>query len=292
MSVITATSEDLQLVKDIMRTGARRQVSLGDEDLQHLVASGAVLLAVDGRGAWGIAAFQYETHPLSLPLDVPDRVYLRAVAFKRDASPSAGLHELVDAYGARSSHAARLLIAYSSDGWYDRALQAAGLQQAEQVYFFELANLERLIERLPVTPGPAHLRSAAPGDMEALARLDAATFDLIWHMTAPDLQRLMLVGRVEIALINGEYAGYTALTASDDVAQLARIAVHPRWQSRGIGRQLLVDSLRAAEQAGCSAMVLNTQATNTQAQTIYRSLGFRQTGEHFGVYTRLLPPVG
>jgi len=291
MSVITATAEDLRLVRDITHTGARRQVNLGDEDLVNLVDNGTVLLVVDGGGAWGLAAFYHEPHPSTLSRNTPDRVYLRAVAFRRNTSPSEGMNQLVAAYGSRPSLAARLLIAYGGEGWFDRTLQAAGFGQAEQVNYFELAGLRRCVERLPLGAEPAQLRSATLNDIETLAHLDAATFDVIWHMTAPDLQRLLLVGRIEVAQMNGDYAGYTAMTASDDVGQLARLAVHPRWQGQGIGRQLLVDSLRAAEQMGCRAVVLNTQAANTPAHALYRSVGFRQTGEQFAVFTRLLPPA-
>ena len=187
MSVITATAEDLRLVKDIIRTSTHRQVNLGEEDLANLVDIGAVLLAIDSGGVWGIAAFHHEPHPGSLPLDAPDRVYLRAVAFLRTTSPSSGLHELLTAYAARPSPAARMLIAYGGDGWFDRALQAAGLQRAEQVCFFELTDLRHSVERLPPCAEPAYLRSAVPEDIDALAQVDAATFDLIWQMTALEL---------------------------------------------------------------------------------------------------------
>jgi [ribosomal protein S18]-alanine N-acetyltransferase len=85
---------------------------------------------------------------------------------------------------------------------------------------------------------------------------------------------------------DGALVGYLALTTKEDVAQVARLAVHPDWNSHGIGRQLLIDGLLAAVELGCHSAVLNTQAANQRAQILYRSLGFHPTGDHFEVYTR------
>jgi [ribosomal protein S18]-alanine N-acetyltransferase len=274
-------------VKDLIKTSARRQINLGEEDLAQLIADGDVLIGVDGDGIWCFAAFHREIRPSSLRAGDPDRVYLRAAAFQRNTSPSEGMRALVDAYCARVDTPLRLVIAYGAEGWFDRALEAAGLELREQVYFYALDHLERQVARMDPATGPAVLRLAAPEDIGRLAMLDAETFDVVWHMSQWDLRQLLLHGRLELAFVEGQLAGYSATTFSHEVAQLARLAVHPSFQRSGLGRQLLVESLKTAEGLGCTAMVLNTQAHNMHAQELYRSVGFHQTGEHFGVFTRL-----
>ncbi len=79
------------------------------------------------------------------------------------------------------------------------------------------------------------------------------------------------------------------MTMSGAIAHVARLAVHPRWQGRGIGRQLMIDALTMAAEGNCQRVVLNTQVDNIPSQRLYHSLGFRPTGEEFVVLTRLLP---
>jgi ribosomal protein S18 acetylase RimI-like enzyme len=296
MPVITATPADLPLVKALLRTATRSQIGAGDEDLAVLVEAGNVLLATAPRSTRpllreqldAIAALYPEPRPASLPPAAPDRVFLRAAAFRNGVSPSSALRELLDAWCRTSADGTRLLIAYGGEPWYNRTLLAAQCVLAEEVIFFELPHLDRnAVEFKQVSSGAAALRLATAADVDDLALLDAACFDVLWHMGPADLRQLVLFGRVAVAEIDGRLAGYMALTTRDGVAQVARLAVHPTWGSHGIGRQLLVDGLRVAAEAGCRSAVLNTQANNERAQALYRSLGFHTTGERFEVYTRL-----
>jgi ribosomal-protein-alanine N-acetyltransferase len=258
-----------------------------------LLEGGNVLLAVAPRTARpfgreqlnGLAAFYPEPRPVSLPSDQPDRVFLRAAAFRNGASPSTALHELLDAWCRTPARRSRLLIAYGGDPWYNRALQAAQCTLAQEVIFFELPQLT-LGAAQEAAGGAATLRTATIGDIGELALLDATCFDVLWHMGPADLRQLLLFGRLTVATIAGGLAGYLALTTRDEIAQIARLAVHPTWTGHGIGRQLLLDGLQAAAELGCRRAVLNTQSDNQRAQTLYRSLGFHPTGERFEVYTR------
>src|SRR6476659_6919155 len=106
MPVTTATAADLPVVKVLVRVAARSQVGLGDEDLAMLVEAGNVLLASAAEATRplqrhqidALAAFYPEPRPVSLPTTEPDRVFLRAAAFRNGVSPSATLHELLDAW--------------------------------------------------------------------------------------------------------------------------------------------------------------------------------------------------
>lgn len=302
MPVITATEADLALIKQLVRDAARRQVVLGEEDLAGLVASGNVLLAVGAAApasgpprrshVQALAAFYPEPRPLTLPPAAPSRVFLRAAAFRSGTSPSVALHELVDAWRA-AEPAARLLIAYGGEAWFNRSLLAAGCTLAEEVIFLALPDLPRVVAGLPpgLPPDPPENapRPLAPSELPELAALDAACFNVLWHMGVADLRQLLLFGRLTVVARDGALAGYLALTVKDRVAQIARLAVHPAWSGHGMGRRLLADGLAAAAEQGCESAVLNTQAANNRAQALYRAFGFRPTGERFEVYTRPAP---
>ena len=310
MPVITAAGADLALVKTLVRNAARRQVGLGEEDLALLVASGHVLLLVDdvvdgapderaSREEWrplgprdvrALAAFYPEMRPASLPPSAPDRVFLRAAAFRGGTSPSAALAALVDAWCSAAAPRPRLLIAYGGEPWFNRSLAAAGCTLAEEVIYFELDDLQRadLLWAAGQGGGSADaLRLAVPAELDELAALDAACFNVLWHMGVADLRQLLLFGRLTVAARDGALVGYLALTVQEETAQIARLAVHPAWSRRGIGRALLAEGLHTAQALGCRRAVLNTQAANSPSQALYRSLGFRPTGERFEVYTRL-----
>ena len=119
MPVTTATAADLPAVKALVRGANRSQIGLGDEDLAILVEAGSVLLATAPDTAPdavrplqrnqidALVAYYPEPRPASLPAAEPDRVFLRAAAFRNGVSPSTALHHLLDAWCAerRTAHA-------------------------------------------------------------------------------------------------------------------------------------------------------------------------------------------
>ena len=113
--------------------------------------------------------------------------------------------------------------------------------------------------------------------------VDAATFDPLWHFGRRDLFELLMRGRMQVAWWEGQMVGYNAVCAnSQSEGQLARLAVHPNFQGRGIGRALVSDAIRYA--AGeFSVLVLNTQINNNRSQSLYRGLGFRPIGMSLAV---------
>lgn len=289
MLVSVAEPEQREVVHQFLQVARPRHVYLADEDLDDRISRGDVLLAEDEGRLHGVLVVRSEGRLPSLPPPAPTRVYVDAVAVAAGASPSVILRELVAAWRSIPTGEDRILIAYGGPRWLDRALQAAGLALAERVEFFVLHRLSRRAEAFLSTRRPAALREASLGDLNALTLLDAATFDLLWHMTERDLYTLFMRGRLQLAEVDGVLAGYLAMTVDSSSVQLARLAVHPDWQGNGIGRQLLLDGLAAAAELGCRTALLNTQAGNLRSQQLYRSLGFRPTGERFPVYTLRQP---
>jgi len=57
----------------------------------------------------------------------------------------------------------------------------------------------------------------------------------------------------------------------DDVLEIAEVHVHPDYQARGIGRQMLLTLTR---ERGERTAVLSTKDAETRARRLYRSVGF------------------
>ena len=95
-----------------------------------------------------------------------------------------------------------------------------------------------------------------------------------------------------MAELDGNRAGFFMLTTYHDskgsrvlIADLVAIAVHPEYQSRGVGKRLLADAISLAANAEPPAreMWLVVAEGNSRAQRFFAGQGFR-LGGGVGVY--------
>jgi ribosomal protein S18 acetylase RimI-like enzyme len=290
MNVVQATPNQLPQVRRLQQLAHHRYVEFGAEDLPGLLAHSSTVLGQEKEEVWGFLAVQAEDRPPTLPAGAPTRAYLRTLMLRRGYLSNQNVGLLV---GAVCRHLAERretfqLIAYGNENWMVQALLNNGFAVTEQVQFFQLDWPARAAAALPTVVPVAQLQPATAGHLEPLAELDAATFDPIWHFGHKDLLELLLRCRAMVAHIDGHLAGYSAIsTNSSGEAQLARLAVHPKMQGLGIGRQLLVDAIQHAGQEGYFRLVLNTQTHNARAQSLYRALVFYSIGRIVPVLTRI-----
>lgn len=294
MFVRTATPADSAAIYALLDRAPRQHVQLGAEDIAAALATERGLLLFDGENdAIPLAALLItlaEDRPPSLPA-APDRVYVRGVAFQSHLSPTVGMQQLLHAFTRRHADAPHplQLIAYGGEGWLDRALRDAGMTQADRVQYFALDRLQKRPWPTHLAPIPCTIRDAAPADLTPLALLDSLAFDPLWRYTPRHLHDALLSGPLLLAHIGAELIGYVALMLARESCTVARLAVHPNYQGQGCGRALLLAGLQLAQAWGCGRALLNTQATNHRSQQLYRSLGFRPTGESFAVFVLDLP---
>jgi len=83
--------------------------------------------------------------------------------------------------------------------------------------------------------------------------------------------------------------GYQMTTGGGARAHLARLAVHPDLQGRGVGRALLGDLFDHLVQNGILKLSVNTQSDNQISLNLYQKMGFIRTGETYPVYTFNVP---
>lgn len=295
-----ATSADLAAIHNLLAHASRQQMHIGGEDIEPAIEWGRFLLLVHSRLDNGANAAEELLACLVTAVDVdsappsasqPVRSYVRGVAFARQTSPTTALQQLLHAFAqlaARTQPQPQQLIAYSSKKWLDRALHDAGMTLAERVDYFALERLQKRSWHAAASVS-CIIRDTTHTDLNPLVALDSRAFDALWRYAWRQMWDAWLNGPMLTAWVDGELAGYVALTVDAEVCTIARLAVDPAWQGRGLGRALMTASLQLAQEAGCTRVILNTQATNQRAQKLYRAFGFRQTGESFAVFVLDLP---
>lgn len=295
MGIVRATRSDEIGVRSLLRNGRHVYADLGAEDLPSLLARDTAVIGKEagkesGRDqeVWGFAGVQIEDRPATLPAYACTRARVRAVALAHGVSPAQRVPELM---GSLLNHLAGegeplQVLANCSEAWLNTPLLRMGFREIDRIQFYELVRPARQAAQFsgaelhrPAARPAATLAAACRGDLAGLAELDALAFPPLWHFGQRDLLELFVRSRMEVAVVEGRLAGYAAvMTVSSQEAQLARLAVHPDFQGRGIGRQLLMDAITYAAAQEFGVLVLNTQTDNVRSQTLYQGVGFRPFG--------------
>lgn len=79
-----------------------------------------------------------------------------------------------------------------------------------------------------------------------------------------------------LLLVDGEVVAFSAHGPADDPRELKlnQLYVHPDWQGRGLGSQLIEHVSSIARALGRAALVLTVNRRNARAQAAYRRHGF------------------
>jgi len=125
------------------------------------------------------------------------------------------------------------------------------------------------------------IRAASTADLDAIVRIEAASFADPWSRRAfhAHLRDLFLVAECE-----GAVAGYLVARAMSSEGEILNVAVHPDRRTAGIGRALLEASLDALDAAGVNAVFLEVRESNAAARRLYEASGFTEIGRRRGYY--------
>jgi ribosomal protein S18 acetylase RimI-like enzyme len=144
---------------------------------------------------------------------------------------------------------------------------------------------------------PVEILPVAAGDVEPLVALARE----IWYVHYPGIIRgaqieYMLAQRYDAALVRAELgregvwwdklvvgaemAGFASyfLTGAPGEMKLDKLYVHPRYQRRGYGAQLIERAAGRARMCGCVRLALSVNRNNHTAIAAYLKHGFRIAG--------------
>jgi ribosomal protein S18 acetylase RimI-like enzyme len=143
------------------------------------------------------------------------------------------------------------------------------------------------------TPGKTEgvrIRRMTETDLPAVTEVDHAAFVPLWHNSLDTMQRAFSQALTATVAESKEgIVGYQLTTGHGQRAHLARLAVHPSLQGRGIGRTLLSDLFAYLTHVGTTRLTVNTQSDNKVSLKLYKNMGFNRTGEEYPVYTFEVP---
>lgn len=162
-------------------------------------------------------------------------------------------------------------------------------EEAGFVEFVPLAFM-RLDLAAPI-PTPDHLVITPPQPSVApLLDIDHAAFDEFWRFDRHGMaEAISATGRAHTLLIrgpSGDPVAFAIVGFGHAMSYLQRLAVHPDWQGRRMGRSLVRAAARMAVKEGSRAVVLNTQMDNEAAITLYESEGFEKLPDDLAVLRR------
>ena len=92
-----------------------------------------------------------------------------------------------------------------------------------------------------------------------------------------DYARRQRDAQLYVASLGEETVGIAVLVRAPDHLQLDNVAVHPRWQGRGIGRALIAFAEKIAREQGVPELRLYTHVTMTENIALYTRIGFVET---------------
>ena len=90
-----------------------------------------------------------------------------------------------------------------------------------------------------------------------------------------------------VAEDSGEIVGYAGLRAAPenaDQGDIQTLAVVPQLRGQGLGRTLLGQLIKEAENRGVNALFLEVRADNPVAIALYDSVGFHEIDRRHGYY--------
>jgi ribosomal protein S18 acetylase RimI-like enzyme len=176
-----------------------------------------------------------------------------------------------------------LTVAIVMQTWFEDLLLTSGFNCHQFIVMFER-------DGGPVQekgfPKDMIIRSMMPFDLPDVAKVDGSAFEPLWQNTLPVLERAYPQAIwPAVAEMEGRVIGYQLSTRNSHGIHLARLAVLPPMQGKGLGYTLVSDLIKQANNQGLHHLTVNTQSNNDSSLRLYQKMGFSETGEKYPVYT-------
>jgi ribosomal-protein-alanine N-acetyltransferase len=221
---------------------------------------------------------------LACPPDPPNVAWIRLFAVSSAMSAGKAWEELWNIAHAQLSATEKSpkIAAIPLQSWFRKVLEANDFVRTHKVIVLAWNHGEVPPER---DSSSITIRPMNFDDLSAVEEIDSAAFGSVWQNSQSCLEIAFRQAAIATVADGPQgLVGYQISTATSMGGHLARLAVHPGSQGRGIGYNLVRDMLSQFKRRGALSVTVNTQQDNLASLTIYERAGFRRTGEEYPVY--------
>jgi [ribosomal protein S18]-alanine N-acetyltransferase len=276
LTLRAADVSDREMIVTLVRYEQRVHSHLDWKPVEDWLGEQPFLLAEQGRRVVGA---------LACPPDPADTAWIRLFVVAENVSALEAWallwEKALSQLRALGAHSAAGL---STDGWMEALYQAAGFTYTHNVVVLARP-LKGMGPQPAPEPGPVQIRLARSGDDPKIIATDQAAFASPWQLSPAMIETAIAqASLITVAEVEGQIVGYQLTTPSRNGAHLARLAVLPNWQGRGIGTALVTNLIEHYRARGAGELTVNTQDSNSASLKVYQRLGFQLNGARFPVF--------
>ncbi len=174
------------------------------------------------------------------------------------------------------------IAAIAIQDWMQEILEKSSFINSQEIVMLEWHNGPLM--RIPIPKGIS-LRLMTPEDLPGVAELDSVAFDPLWQNPLDALEKAFPQASIATVMEDDQgLVGYQISTGNPLGAHLARLAIRPDAQKRGLGSLMVSDLLKRLDRMMIRRLTVNTQNDNTGSIALYFKMGFVETGEKYSVY--------
>lgn len=221
---------------------------------------------------------------LACPSDPPEIAWIRLFAVGSSMSPRTAWKELWQFVLEQFSEKQKPIQvgAIALNGWFQGLLEESGFNQQNEVVvlIWKVTHI-----RKEIANSFFKIRKMTERDLPLVAQVDHLSFPSPWQLSENGIKAgYEQAAMAAVAESTEGILGYQISTAMNDSAHLARLAVLPAYQNRGIGAALVKALQLDCVRKGLRALTVNTQADNLASLHLYSKLDFHLTGEKYPLY--------
>ena len=227
---------------------------------------------------------------LACPPDPESVAWLRLFVFASHLSGSAAWNMLWPAALRQlEGQGGGTVAAIATQRWLDPILLENGFRLVNHIV---LMQLDAGSAGSPRGPTGWVIRPMMTDDLPRVVEVDSAAFDPLWHNSPEALTHAFnQAAYASVAEDRSGLVGYQLSTGGTFGTHLARLAVRPDAQGRGLGAALVHDLIAHIPDGREPRITVNTQSDNSASHALYSGLGFRPTGERFPVFAFEVQPA-
>jgi ribosomal-protein-alanine N-acetyltransferase len=123
-------------------------------------------------------------------------------------------------------------------------------------------------------------------DLVDVITIEKETFPDPWNYDAFKSDLANEMSWPIVGLLNELIVGYSVLYIVAGELQIGNFAVAQSRRRQGIGRKMMDEIIRIAQERHCDSIYLEVRESNRPAQELYASFGFVNVGRRIGYYRK------